>query len=366
MITPHLPRSWQRRDLVIAGIVTLVELIGLRTGPPAATPSAALGTVGLLLSLAQGVPLLWRRSHPEAVLGITAAAFVAYALLLVAVPPYGALVALATLAVRREARAAAAATALLVAACAVAYLPPPGPADDVAPPAVVAVVVGVTAQLVRERRVRIEAQARRVAAEERLRIARDLHDVLGHSLGGIAVQSSTGRLALDAGAPDAARDALVAIESASRESMREVREVLGVLRESGTPGLEGLDDLVGSSRAAGLTVQVARQGDLDGLPPDTSRTAYRVLQEALTNAAKHAGPGPVHVTVRRTTGLLAVEVVDEGGSAPALRPDGPPGHGLVGMRERVTAAGGTMAAGPGPDAGWRVRVELPATGRRST
>jgi signal transduction histidine kinase len=366
MIMPHLPRSWRRRDLVIAGVVTVVEVLGLRTGPPAPTPSALLGTVGLLLSLAQGVPLLWRRTHPVAVLAVTTAAFVAYALLLVPVPPYGALVALATVAVRREARAAAAATALLLAACAVAYLPPPGPADDVAPSAVVAVVVGVTAQLVRERRARIEAQARRVAAEERLRIARDLHDVLGHSLGGIAVQSSTGRLALDAGAPDAARDALVAIESASRESMREVREVLGVLRESGTPGLEALDDLVGSSRAAGLTVEVARHGDLDGLPPDTSRTAYRVLQEALTNAAKHAGPGRVQVAVRRTAELLAVEVVDEGRTAPAAGPDGPPGHGLVGMRERVMAAGGTMAAGPDSAAGWRVRVELPTTGRGTT
>ena len=110
----------------------------------------------------------WRRGCPCSGAGptrwpcsvVTTAAFVAYALLLVPVPPYGALVALATLAVRREARAAAAATALLVAACAVAYLPPPGPADDVVPPAVVAVVVGVTAQLVRERRARIEAQAR--------------------------------------------------------------------------------------------------------------------------------------------------------------------------------------------------------------
>src|SRR4029079_11723822 len=129
---------------------------------------------------------------------------------------------------------------------------------------------------------------------------------------------------------------------ASRESMREVREVLGMLRESGTPGLEALDDLVGSSRAAGLTVEVAGHGDLDRLPPDTSRTAYRVLQEALTNAAKHAGPGRVQVAVRRTDDLLALEVVDEGRAEPTAGPDGPPGHGLVGMRERVLAAGGTM------------------------
>src|SRR6476660_10235799 len=87
MITSHLPRSWQRRDLVVAGMVTVVEVLGLRTGPPASTPSAALGSVGLLLALAQGVPLLWRRTHPVAVLGVTTAAFVAYAVLVVPVPP---------------------------------------------------------------------------------------------------------------------------------------------------------------------------------------------------------------------------------------------------------------------------------------
>ena len=131
-------------------------------------------------------------------------------------------------------------------------------------------------------------------------------------------------------------------------------------------GLEALDDLVGTSRAAGLTVEVARHGDLDGLPADTSRTAYRILQEALTNAAKHAGPGRVRVGVRRTAGLLAVEVVDQGGGSPTAGSPDRPGHGLVGMRERVTAAGGTMAAGPDSGAGWRVRVELPTTGRETT
>src|SRR4029079_11595944 len=100
----------------------------------------------------------------------------------------------------------------------------------------------------------------------------------------------------------------------------------GVLRDSGTPGLEALEDLVGSSRAAGLTVEVARHGDLEGLPPDTSRTAYRVLQEALTNAAKHAGPGRVQVAVRRTAGLLAVEVVDEGRAAAGAGSERAPGQ----------------------------------------
>ena len=155
--------------------------------------------------------------------------------------------------------------------------------------------------------------------------------------------------------------------------MREVREVLGVLRESEPPGLEALDDLVGSSRAAGLTVEVARHGDLDGLPPDTSRTAYRVLQEALTNAAKHAGPGRVQVAVRRTAGLLAVEVVDEGRAAPSTGPNEPAGAragrdaraghgggrhdgGRAGLRRRLAGAGRAADDRTGDDVTIRVAV----------
>ena len=359
-----LPQPLRRRDLALVGVVTLLEVIELRTGPEADPPSAAVGVLVLLLSLAQGVPLLWRRRHPWPVLAIVTAAFVLHALVHVPVPPYGGWVALATLAVRRDARSAAGAAGLLVAACCLAYLPAEGPADDLAMPVFVTVVVAVSAQLLRERRARAEALTDRAAAEERLRIARDLHDVLGHSLSGIAVQSSTGRLALDAGQAGPARDALVAIEAASRDSMREVREVLGLLRDSGGTGLESLDDLVRSAQATGLVVTVSRHGDLRDLPRPTSAAAYRVAQEALTNVTRHAGACRVTLSVRRAPDAVVVEVLDDGRGASAV--SGPPGHGLVGMRERVTAAGGTLSAGPEPAGGWRVRAELPLVAEEAT
>ena len=345
-----------RRDLIVAAAVTVLELTGLRTGPPSPEPSAAVAALGLVLSVAQGVPLAWRRLHPWPVLMVVTAAFVAHALVVAPVPPYGGWVALAALAVARDARATALATGGLVAAIALAYLPTALTAEDVALPAVVTVAVAVTGQLVRERRARSAALAERVAAEERLRIARDLHDVLGHSLSGIAVQSSTGRLALDAGRQEVAHDALTAIEEASRASMREVREVLGALRDAAAPGLEEVGDLVRSASHAGVRVTLRRHGDLLDLPGTVSRVAYRVVQECLTNVARHAGPCRAEVTVRRVPGRLEVEVTDDGQGAGVT---GSPGHGLVGMWERVSAAGGEMSAGPRSGGGWRVRVELP-------
>ena len=202
-----------RRDVAVAAGLTLLELLSPRTGPPAADPTPALAVLGLVLAVAQGVPLAWRRTSPGPVLVIVTVAFALHALLLFPVPPYGSWVALAALASRREARTAAVATAILVATVVAAFWAADGSADDaegIVVPALLTVAIAVSAQLVRERRARAAASVEQAAAEERLRIARDLHDVLGHSLSGIAVQSSTGRLALDAGQPDVARAALVA------------------------------------------------------------------------------------------------------------------------------------------------------------
>ncbi|HET9946332.1 MAG TPA: sensor histidine kinase [Actinomycetes bacterium] len=357
--------SWarpDRRDVAVATVVTVLEVLGPRTGPPRDDPSAAIAVAGLVLSLAQGVPIAWRRSAPEAVLAVVAVAFVAHALLLEPVPPYGAWVALGSLAVRRGSRTTGAATAGVLAAVLAGYLGGLGRTDEWVVPSLVTVAVAVTGQLVRERRARIAAVAENAAVQERLRIARDLHDLLGHSLGGIAVQSSTGRLALDADRPEVAWEALARIEEASRSSLVEVRAVLGALRDAESPGLESVDGLVRDAGGADLAVRLHRSGDLGAVPAAAGEVAYRVVQEALTNARRHAAPCTVAVTLVGSADDLSVEVVDDGarsttgGGAPAG------GHGIPGMRERVEALGGTLEAGPADGAGWRVRAVLPTAG----
>jgi len=232
-------------------------------------------------------------------------------------------------------------------------------------------IVVLTAAVLRLQRARVEAQQRervaareRAVAAERLRIARDLHDLVGHGLSLVAVQSGAARLALDAGDLDAARAAVGAIESASRGALGEMREMLGVLRagpDVGTgpsPGLADLDGLVERTRAGGHEVTVHRSGALDEVPTAAGLCAYRVVQEALTNVVRHAPGAAVTVTVTAAD-ALTVEVVDErvdGVPPPADRPH----YGLLGLAERVGAAGGTVEAGPRADgAGWRVAASVP-------
>lgn len=359
---PAGPRP-DRRDLAVAAVVTLLEVLAPRSGGQAADPSVLAGTVGLLLALVQGMPTVWRRGFPVAVLGIVTAAFLAQALLVQPVPPYGAWVALAALAVRRDARSSAVAAAGVVAALLAGYLGAFGPTDEWVLPALLTVGIGVTGQLVRERRARLVAVAGRAAAEERLRIARDLHDVLGHSLSGIAVQSSTGRMALEADQPDVARAALVRIEEASRSSMAEVRSVLGALRAAAAPRLESVAQLVEEARAEGMSVSFRLDGDTGLVPTEVGQVTYRVVQEGLTNARRHARPAPVSVAVSVvvSTTEMAVTVLDDGREP---SPGAAAGHGLAGMRERVESLGGRLDAGPSGDNGWRVHAVLPLTGGR--
>jgi signal transduction histidine kinase len=219
-------------------------------------------------------------------------------------------------------------------------------------------------------RERVSAEAR-AAAEERLRIARDVHDLVGHGLSAIAVQSSTARLALDAGKIETARTALAAVESGSRAALGEMRQLLGVLRagEAGEcgrlPGLGDLPGLAGSMGRQGVMVTV-RAGELGAVPGAVSVAAYRVVQEALTNVVKHAGGGRVTVEVGASGGAVLVTVEDYAGpaasQAEAGHPSGEPpgGAGLAGMRERVAGFGGELSAGPAGDhPGWRVRARIP-------
>jgi signal transduction histidine kinase len=359
--------SWarpDRRDVAVATVVTVLEILAPRTGPPRDDPTAAVAAAGLVLALAQGVPVAWRRSAPETVLAVVTVAFVAQALLVEPVPPYGAWVALGSLAQRRDSRRAITATAGLLAGVLAGYLGGLGRTDEWVVPSLVTVAVALTAQLVRERRARIAAVAENAAVQERLRIARDLHDLLGHSLGGIAVQSSTGRLALDADQPGVARNALARIEEASRSSLAEVRTVLGALRDAETPGLDSLDSLVRDAGGEDLAARLHRRGDVGTVPPAVGQVAYRVVQEALTNARRHAAPCAVAVTLVGSADALSVEVVDDGAGSTTGGDTQRGGHGIAGMRERVEAVGGTLEAGPDASGGWRVRAVLPTAGGR--
>jgi signal transduction histidine kinase len=206
--------------------------------------------------------------------------------------------------------------------------------------------------------------ARRRAMEERLRIARELHDSLTHSISVIQVQAGVAvHLARKRG--EDVSPALLAIQEAGADAGRELRETLGVLRreeDADGSGLCQLDSLVARARAAGLPVTVTVTGAERPLPLDVDQAAYRIVQEALTNVSRHAGQACASVHLHYTPGTLSIQVDDDGegiASSTGTRPSGP-GLGLVGMRERVSALGGRLHAGPEDGGGFRVRAELPA------
>ena len=212
-------------------------------------------------------------------------------------------------------------------------------------------------------RTRDEA-ARRRAMEERLRIARELHDSLTHSISVIQVQAGVAvHLARKRG--EDVPPALLAIQEAGADAVRELRATLGVLRseqDGDGSDLGQLDSLVARARAAGLPVTLTVTGAKRPLPPEVDQAAYRIVQEALTNAGRHAGRARVTVQLHYAPGTLSVEVDNDGQatvSSTDTRPSGP-GLGLVGMRERVSALGGRLRAGPQDGGGFQVRAELPA------
>jgi signal transduction histidine kinase len=214
-------------------------------------------------------------------------------------------------------------------------------------------------ELERER----DEEAARAVAEERLRIAQELHDVVAHSMGVIAVQAGVGAHVIDTD-PAEAKHSLEAISATSRSTLGEIRRILGVLRGDGAaeyqpaPGLADLDRLVADFDDAGLPVAVTVDGAATELPPGVDLTAYRIVQEALTNTLKHAGPAAhAEVTVSYRPGAVAVCVTDDGRGVNGTESDG--GHGLLGMRERVAVYGGTLTAGPQRGGGFRVLAALP-------
>jgi signal transduction histidine kinase len=208
-----------------------------------------------------------------------------------------------------------------------------------------------------------ERAARDAVAEERSRLARELHDIVSHNLSVVVLQAGGAR-AQGEHAPAAT---LEKIERSSRQALTEMRRLLGVLRESPAdaelapqPGLAQIGTLAATMRAAGLPVELTIDGEYDDLLPALDLSAYRIVQEALTNTLKHAGSARARVHIRRGPDALTIDVVDDGSGRPA-RDSFAPGHGLVGMRERVALFGGTLNAAPRPDGGFAVHAWLPLT-----
>ena len=401
-------------DGLLAGLITLLGLpqlfIDNQSLAKLDIQFRDTDALAVLLTLAQAVPLVWRRRAPVTVLAVTGLAALAH--LAIGYRPtwteFGVLIALYTVAAhcprRRSMLAAAAVAAGLAVYAALAMVRYPSPLEEDVQGWVVSYVQFAAAWFlgdVQQRRLaytaKLEAlnaqlateqelRSRWAVAEERARIARELHDVVAHSVSVMVVQAGAARRTL-ASSPDQATTALGQIESTGRQALVEMRRLLGLLRDGDRedaalapqPGLAHLESLAAAAREAGLPVEVAVEGESRPLPAGVDLSAYRIVQEALTNSLKHAGPARASVRVCYGREVLEVQVWDDGnGSEPPsaaavpLRPAGSPvgsdrqdrrsGHGLIGMRERVAMFGGTLEAGPRPGGGYRVAARLPLDG----
>ena len=408
------------RDIAIAAVITIIAVVASYGEAHPSTPGTYFTgshhlphtpTAALLFVALGGAVLAWRQRYPRLVVCVATAATVAYTLpgyengTALLLPAIG----LVTIATRGPVRqsvawAAAVTIVLMVATGANNPLGRYGggfwlvPANNA-----VALFVGLaianrayvhSARLQAARQAAVDAQRR--VEEERLRIARELHDVVAHTMATITVQAAAATQLLR-DRPDEAAESLKAIRAASKDGLRELRAILDVLRTASspddptqpTPGLSRLDALVAGVRAAGLPVTVTIGGRQRDLPGITDLSAFRIIQEALTNTLRHAGPATAAVALDYGRDQLRVEVTDTGHGltnsaaeaayaafiiesgfpvpAPVPAPvpvgqdpgAGPGGHGLRGMRERAAAAGGTIEIGPLPEGGFRVAAALP-------
>jgi signal transduction histidine kinase len=410
------------RDTAIAVVITVIAVAASYGEAHPTTPGAYFTgghhlprtpTVALLLVVLGGAALAWRQKYPRLVVCVATAATVAYTLpgyvngVALLLPAVGLVTVATRFPVRQSVAWATAVTVVLMAATAANN--PLGrysggfwiiPANDA-----VALFVGIaianrtyvhSARVQAARQAALDAQRR--VEEERLRIARELHDVVAHTMATITVQAAAATQLLR-DRPDEAAECLKAIRAASKDGLRELRAILDVLRAAAggdddpadptqpTPGLSRLDALAAGVRAAGLPVTVTVTGRQRDLPAVTDLSAFRIIQEALTNTLRHAGQAAAAVTVDYGESALRVEVTDTGhgltgsaaeaaytafvigagfprptpaaGQYPGAASAGTVGHGLRGMRERATAAGGTIDIGPLPAGGFRVAAHLP-------
>jgi signal transduction histidine kinase len=365
-----------RQDLLIPAVLLVIQAAAAATTLAGSRgPSASVGAADWILAAAGPVALVFRRRYPVAVLWVT---------LLAALAPSGVwpanlslIVAFFTAATGGHRRAAW--VVIVTGYAGNVWLVPLAFGNEPASLTFALALLGwlavlvIAAELVRARRERA-AQARaaqqvdqqRQASEERLQMARELHDVIGHTISLINVQAGVGLDLMDS-RPEQARAALAAIKSASREALDELRAMLAALRQSGedvplapSPGLDRLPELVELTRAAGLSLITEVLGNPEPLPAAADLAAYRIIQESLTNVARHAGPVSAVVRLSWDTHALRIEVRDNGR---ALGGRGAPasgtGTGISGMRQRALALGGQLDAGPRPGGGFTVTARLP-------
>ncbi|MEV5607745.1 histidine kinase [Streptomyces sp. NPDC052225] len=374
------PLTW---DLLLTGFCVIAALIDYAGDgwKNIAHNTDVPGGLVLVLSLALSLPMLWRRTHPLAALTVMVAAGVVNS-------ATGAVLQAALLqlfvvfnvALRCRMRT-------LVLACAMTMVPvvvavvrfPKGSWDaQVVPQFWALALVAALGLALRSRQdytnslverarqleVERDQQARLAAAAERARIAREMHDIIGHNLSVITGLADGGSYAA-ARNPERAGQALTAIATTSRQALTELRRLLDVLGEelppptadlTPQPALADLSSLIEGVRTAGLPVDITHDGDPSTLPPGTQLAVYRIVQEALTNTLKHGGPGATAtVSLTYAPDAVTVTVTDTGTGGPPA----PGGRGLTGMRERTALYDGTLDAGPQPTGGWRVAAQLP-------
>jgi signal transduction histidine kinase len=397
-------RFWVRLDwaaAVVCGLVVFVSFIDSTsrhvvdsTGSyqPAYVLGPARYGIGLLLAASVSLPVGIRRRDPVralllALAGCAGALALGYELSRGPIVPL-ALVVFTVAATRaRKVSVAGLAVSLGLLAAEAAILDVGGSGSG---PAILDMLIliivwmaGSTALQRRSYAARVREQVASAAVtEERLRIARELHDVVAHSMTVVAVQAGFGEYVFEQ-EPGEARAALGAIQRVTTDALADMQRLLGVLRQGDAtvagaeparplqlapaPGLGDLDRLVSTTAVAGVRVDVASAGELGDLPPAIDQSAFRIVQEALTNVVKHSGAGSCQVRVDNRDGGLCVEVTDPGGHGRVAAGNGAggasgTGHGIIGMRERVSLCGGEFSAGPLPGQGFRVAARFPLNG----
>ena len=397
--SPRLgPRFWVALDRGAAAACALIiyGLLFKGSGPYSLTHTLWFAHTWLppLLALCLSLPVAIRRRDPLLALALTLAACVATMAVgghLGRGPEVPLALVLYMVAVRCGRILAVAALAvclwLLAAQALVLHFAGYGSGDAIGI-ALVLIIIWLAGWAVAERRayaLRLREQVASAAVtEERLRIARDLHDVVAHSMTVVAVQAGFGEYVFDR-EPAQARAALGAIQQVTREALADMQRLLGVLRQgeqgaprperplqlAPAPGLADLDRLVSTTAAAGVRVDVTSAGEREQVPAAIDQSAFRIVQEALTNVVKHSGADTCTVTVGYTGKDLNIEITDPGGQARMTgtgQPNGGQpahggtGHGITGMRERVSLCGGEFSAGPMPRQGFRVAARFPLNG----